>query len=180
MTKMMTVALLALVTHTLTAPGQEQPEPADAKVSVRLSFSVEEYDPSKPSAATVRCVVRNDGDQAIEVPEGYGGGGLVRLESGLLTLYRPAEKGRVKSVRVPPGKEQVVFELPLDEVLRSRPGADGPWRWDWPRRARAPRSPIHKHLQPGFVERAAFTATVTVGGRAATSNAAVLKVKAAG
>ena len=155
MQKGMTAALLALVAHALTASAQDQTKPGAGKVSVRLSFSVEEYDPRAPSTATLKCVVRNDTDRAVEVPVGYDGRSVI-LKSGLLTLHKAAAKGQpgVKRVRVGPGREQVVFELPLDDILRRGKGTGGSWRWDWPRRPEPPRSPIHKYRQPGFLDRA--------------------------
>jgi hypothetical protein len=64
------------------------------KVSVALSMSVEEYDPSTPSKAVIKCLVRNDTDDAVQVPASYDGkrirlestGGLVPTESRRTTL----------------------------------------------------------------------------------------------
>jgi hypothetical protein len=172
-------ALLALAANALTAPGQQPGKSAGPKVSVDLSFSVSEYDPRKPDQATLKCVVRNGTQQAVEVPVGYGGR-AVTLTSGALTLYRRAKPGQetVKWVRVEPGKEQVIFELPLAEILSGERKRDSVWGWDWPRRPQAPLSPIHQHRKPGFVERAPFVARVEVGGQVLASSPAVLKVKA--
>ncbi len=79
---------------------------------------------------------------------------------------------------VEPGKEQVVFELPLDDILLPAGKADAAWRWDWPRRLAPPPSPLYKQRSQGFVDRVAFTATVKLGDVEATSDEAVLKVKA--
>jgi hypothetical protein len=180
----MIVCLFVVAGHAATSPGQDKPQPAEPALSVQLSFSVEEYDPTAASEAVLRCVVRNGTNEPIRVPVGYGGGSIA-VQSGLLTLHKANEgKGDVKQVRVEPGQEQVVFELPLDAILLREKKADVPWRWDWPRRPEPPRSPIHKYRQPGFVDQARFTATVvigtrplTAGARTLTSAPAVLKVK---
>src|SRR5262249_3073529 len=141
------VALLTLAANTLAAPGQQQAKPAGPKVSVELSFSVQEYDPRNPGKATLKCMLRNETKQAVEVPVGYGGR-AVSLTSGALTLYRRAKPGEqtvVKFVRVEPGKEQVVFELPLAEILKGERKRDSTWMWSWQRRPAAPPSPIHQH-----------------------------------
>jgi hypothetical protein len=177
------VALLTLAAHPLAAPGQkrgEQPgQSAGLKVSVDLSFSVREYDPRKPGKATLKCVVRNDTKQAVEVPVGYDAR-AVTLKGDALTLYRRGMKGQetVKWFRVEPGKEQVVFELPLAEILSGNRRRDSAWMWSWERRPAPPPSPIHAHRKTGFVERASFVVRVEIGGVVLTSNPAVLKVKA--
>jgi hypothetical protein len=173
-----TVTLLVLAAPTAIALGGGGPKPAPPNVAVRLSFSVEEYDPSAASRAVMRCVARNDTAEAIEVPVGYDGE-RIRIQSGQLTLYKTKMKGEgdVKLVRVEPGKEQVAFELPLDQVLGGAKGPAAPWRWDWPRRPEPPRSPVHKYRQPGFVDQAAFSAKLTVGTQTVTSDPVVLKVK---
>ncbi|HEV3259877.1 MAG TPA: hypothetical protein VG013_23620 [Gemmataceae bacterium] len=73
---MMTVILFFLAS----ALGQAEPTPREAKVSVALSLSVDEYDPSRPSKAVMKCVVRNGTTEAIQVPASYDGK-LLRLES---------------------------------------------------------------------------------------------------
>src|SRR5262249_44396208 len=144
----------------------------------RLSFSVEEYDPSAASRAVMRCVARNDTAEAVEVPVGYDGE-RIRVQSGQLTLSKMKTKGEgdANLVRVEPGKEQVVFELPLDQVRGGARGRAAPGRGAWPRRPEPPRSPVHKYRQPGFVDRSAFSATLTVGTQTVISDPVVLKVK---
>src|SRR5437660_6965872 len=124
------------------------------------------------------CGVHKGTNQAIEVPVGYGGRG-VSVTGGAVTLYRrlqPGEEG-VKFVRVEPGKERVVFELPLGDILKGEGKRDSPWRWSWMRRPEPPLTPIHKYRKPGYVDRATFLATVEVRGQTLKSNEAVLKVK---
>jgi hypothetical protein len=155
------------------------------RLAVRLLFSAAEYDPSQPSPATLRCVVRNDGKQAVQVPVGYDGRAVV-VHSGLLTLQpAPGSKGQeggkgrdgVDLVRLEPGQEQVVFDLPLDSIFRVSDPPDGAWSWDWPRCPEPPRSPIHQYRRPGFLARARFTASLALEGQTVNSNEAVLKVK---
>jgi hypothetical protein len=177
MSRCVTVTLLVLAVPAAIAMGEDRPKPAPPGVSVRLSFSVEEYDPSAASQAVLRCVARNDTAEAVEVPVGYDGE-RVRVQSGQLTLYRRMRgEADVELVRVEPGKEEVVFELPLDQVLGGKNGPADPWRWDWPRRPEPPRSPVLKYRQPGYVGRATFAATLKVGSQAATSDPVVLKVR---
>jgi hypothetical protein len=180
----MIVCLLVVAGQAATSSGEDKPQPPEPAISVRLSFSAEEYDPATASDTVLRCVVRNGTKEPIRVPVGYGGGSIA-VQSGLLTLHKANEgKEDVKQVRVEPGKEQVVFELPLEDIFLRGRNADGPWRWDWPRRPEPPRSPIHKYRQRGFVDQARFTATVVIGtrpltadARTLTSDPAVLKVK---
>jgi hypothetical protein len=84
---MTTVGILFLAS----ALGQGEPTPKEPKVSVVLCFSVEEYDPSTPSKAVMKCVVRNGTTEAIQVPASYDGK-MVRLEStSQLVLKRTKE-----------------------------------------------------------------------------------------
>src|SRR5581483_1635454 len=87
MSQWQAVVLLALVAPALAASAEEQPKPKERKVSLRLSFSVEEYDPSRPSKAVIKCVVQNDTPVALHVPVGFDDG-YVRLESEGLTLRK--------------------------------------------------------------------------------------------
>src|SRR5260370_2482446 len=106
----------------------------------------------------MKGVVWNNTDKAIQVLVGYDGD-RIRLESiwDKVGAQRPVlnyinkdpyiKKGKndVKLVRIEPGKRQVVFKFPLDEILlrgRTKNGSSG---WDWPkwtRRTAPPRSPI--------------------------------------
>jgi hypothetical protein len=177
MTKWKAVGLLALLVPALAAAGPEGGKPAERKVSVRLSFSVEEYDPSKPSQAVMKCVVHNDSYRPIHVPVGFDGG-YVRVQSGFLTLSKNKRaKEDVQLAWVEPGQQQVVFELPLDDILLRTGERDAAWHWGWPRRPEPPRSPIHQYRQPGFVAQATFSVSLDVGGSTLTSEDATLKVK---
>ncbi len=81
-------------------------------------------------------------------------------------------------VRLEPGKEQVVFELPLEAIFGVKDPPQGGWVWDWPRRPEPPRSPIHRYRQAGFLEQARFKVTLTVAGKQFASPQVVLKIKA--
>jgi hypothetical protein len=143
-----------------------------------LSFLlVEEYDPSTPSKAVVRCVVKNDSGIPIHVAVGFDGG-YIRVEAGQVRLSR-AERfpDDVKLTWVEPRHEQVVFELPLDELLSGKQGKDAAWRWDWERHPEPPRSPIHAYRKPGFVEGAPFVVSLTLGDSTLISEPAILNVK---
>src|SRR5207253_2483696 len=107
------------------------PPLAHSGVTARLAISVKEYDPGAPGKAFIRCFVRNETAKEVAVPLGYDGQ-QVRLRSGDLLLSRSAPKGRslLRFVRLAPGQERLVFELPLDEVL-VRTGAGSAWTWGW-------------------------------------------------
>jgi hypothetical protein len=174
----MTCNALVLVALGLAGlPALAEVQPKDRKVSVHLSFSEEEYDPTRPSKAVMRCVVQNDTTSGVHVPVGFDGG-YVRVESGGLTLYkRRIEKDDVKLAWVEPGKQQMVFELPLDDLLVGAAKREGVWHWTWQRRPAPPPSPIHKFKEMGFVDQASFKVTLDLGGRTFVSEAASLKVK---
>jgi hypothetical protein len=160
--------------------GQGKGKLPDRVLSAVVSFSVDEYDPATPAKATVTCAVRNNGPYPAHVPVGFDGG-YVRLEAGGLTLSRiKRDKDDVRLAWVEPGKEQVVFQLPLDDVLLRTNQADATWHWDWARRPAPPPSPIHRGRQGGYVEQASFVVTVDLGTRTLKSEPAVLKVKGGG
>jgi hypothetical protein len=171
-----TVGLLALLVPTLAVCGHEK----SRKVSVRLSFSVEQYEPSKPSQAVLKCVVHNDSPLPLHVPVGYDGG-YIRLQSGDLSLAkRKREKEDVKLVWVEPGHQQLVFELPLDDIFLVTKKPDPRWRWHWLRRPAPPLSPIHKGRTTEFVDEAPFSVNLDLGGYTLTPERVTLKVKSDG
>jgi hypothetical protein len=179
MTTWKIIGLIALLVPALAHADPVKLKAMDRKVTVRLSFSTEEYDPSKPSKATMKCVVQNNSPSPVHVPVGFDGG-YIRIQSGLLTLGKGKKtKEDVKLDWVEPGQEQVIFELSLDEVLQGTGERKGPWLWNWQRRPEPPRSPIHKYRKPGFVDQASFTVSLDLGGYTLTSEGAVLKVKSA-
>jgi hypothetical protein len=177
MLKRSLAVLFVLAASVLTAPAQSPGKPAVPGIEVRISFTVEEYDPKAPKGSLL-LIVRNDTKEAVNVPADYDGRTVV-IKSGLLTLHRhgkPVEKAP-KRVRIEPGKEQIVLELPLDQILKGVRKPGDLWGWDWPRRAAPPPSPIQLHWNAVYREQAAFTADVEVNGQKLTSKAAVLKVK---
>ncbi len=178
MHKWTAIGLLVLV---LSAAAATADEPAQTKpippVAVRVSFSVEEYDPSTRSTATMRCVVQNNTRRGVHVPVGFDSG-YVQVQSGWMTLNKHTrEKDDVKLVWLEPGQEQVVFELPLDDLFLVAEQKEPPWHWDWMRRPEPPRSPVHKYRQTGFVDEATLTVSLDLGGSTLKSEPAVLKVK---
>ena len=175
MYKWMMVGLLVAAAEATTAPAHEDKPKAPEGVSIELSVSVAEYDPNTPSTAVMTCVLHNNSKQTVMAPVGYDWETVV-LQSGLLTLQRG--KRDVKLVAVDPGKDQVVFELPLDDILMQGTPKDKGWNWQWFRRQAPPLSPIHKYRgTPGFEEMAEFRAEVQVGADKIASGPAVLKVK---
>lgn len=175
----MSVSSIALLIA-LAAPGafaSGQLKPKARTVSVEVSFSVETYDPAKPSKAMMKSVLRNGTSMGLHVPVGFDGG-FVRLRSGSLTLYKSKRgKDDVKLVWVEPGQEQIVFELPLDDLLVKAGKREGQWHWSWDRRPEPPLSPIHKYRQPGFADQASFIVTLDLGDRSLNSEAVSLKIK---
>jgi hypothetical protein len=198
MIKSITIGLVLLGMNAL---AQEKPKPKESNVSVAISFSVEEYDPSTPTKAVMKCLVRNDTDEAVQVPVGYDGK-MVRLESAWDKKgtqpsflgyanedpYAKKEKNDVRLVRLEPGKEQVVFEFPLDDLLVRGTVKDGSlvWVWpDWILHPGPPRSPIFRRSSPWngqfdsreFVAEATFAVRLKLGGQTVNSSDAHLKVK---
>jgi hypothetical protein len=192
----------------------------ETKVSVALALSVEEYDPSTPSKAVIKCVVRNDTDDAVQVPASYDGkrirlestNGLVlnrikeddidRLEQkikvlkGKLTdsddpdsivalandlanaIKTKQEKESQTLIRIEPGKERVVFEFPLDEILLPGNKEDRAFAWGWGRRPRPPKSPIYlEFASRNLVAEASFAVRLKIGGQTVDSKYVHLKVK---
>ena len=167
--------------------GEEQPKRSLPGVTVKLVMSVETYDPTKPSKGIVRCLVANNSKAAVDAQVGYDGhiNRLAALgeERWELTLYPPSNpQEKLSPVRVAPGREQSVFELPLDKILLqggkdARPHArDRRWRWDWLAEMLPPLSPVHRWRTPGYVEKARFWAEVSVSGTRLSSEKALLKL----
>jgi hypothetical protein len=157
-------------------------------VKPQLTISVDEYNPFTPSKGVVTCVLVNNSADPVEVSIGYDGEkNRLRAQSMRpLTLYTK-EKGKDdgKRIKIKPGQEQVVFELPLDEILFQ--GVDQPrqlkertWSWQWEARPEPPASPIHPWRKPGYTEKATFWAEIAVNDRKLFSGEKVLKVKANG
>lgn len=168
------------------APPAGQDAPPEPPYRVTLTFSEPELDPSHPRG-TVTCRVRNEGTERVSVPVGYDGVQIV-LRSGQLRLARrrdervdgdPKAPPPLRWVPVEPGREQVVFELPLVEILRLEETPDREWRWDWPRRPAPPRSPIHRPRGNGYYPQVNFQATVTLAGKVVPSHPVTLSVRAA-
>ena len=144
--------------------------------AVRLELSEEVYDPVEPSKATIKCFVRNETDKPIVLPEGYseftllaGGPVTLRGRSAREQQSKPSSAGKVDpparpTIEIPPGKEELLFELSLDEILikdRSAPK----WSWDWMRRPEPPLSPIHKWRKPGYHEATGFQVEVNLSAK---------------
>lgn len=146
------------------------------KEMLRLSFSVGEFDPQKPEGV-VKCIVFNNTGRGFHVPVGYDGG-YVQLTGGGLSLRKELKKDDVKLVWLEPGKEQVVFELPLDQILMIKQGEPA-WHWSWMREPSPPRSPIHRMRDQGLVERATFSVRIDIGGQQLMCEPVELKVKPA-
>jgi hypothetical protein len=164
------------VSAALGAPAaQARPDAA----AVRLTVSAEEYDPAVASNAVLKCVVKNETPWGVHVPVGFDGG-YVSVEAMGLRLRRAQHAaGDVALAWVGSGRERVVFELPLADLLAA-PTADRKFGWSWDRRPSPPPSPIHQRFGPGWVEAATFVARLDVGVRFLESNPATLKVKGGG
>jgi hypothetical protein len=162
------------VARTLATAHQK---PRDRAVKAAISFLVEEYDPEARANAVMKCVVRNDSLFPVHVPVGFDAL-YVQVESGKLTLF-PAKRtwDDVRLAWVEPGHEEVVFELPLDEVLSGKYGNDASYRWNWQRQPEPPLSPIHQYRKPGYVESADFVVSIDLGNSSIASPPATLKVK---
>ena len=153
-------------------------EPPAKAVSIELSISVEEYDPYVPSKGVLKCVLHNNSTQPVRAPLGYDGSTAV-LHGGLVTLAprKAPTKDELKTAAVDPGKDEILFTLPLDDILLQGDKPSGDWYWNWMRRPEPPRSPVHKYRKVGFVDEAEFQAVVVIGPEKIASNKVMLKVK---
>jgi hypothetical protein len=124
MYRRLAVALLALTV----SPALAQERKPPPRVKLTLSFPVKEFDPEKPGKAVVRCVVRNDTVMEVEVPEAYDGRKVV-LRSGKLSLRPNRLPGRIRTVRLEPGRQRTLFELRLADVLLRTDRKDARWQW---------------------------------------------------
>ena len=174
--------------------------------AVRLQLSDDDDDPVKPLKSTIKCFVRNETDKPLVMPQGYTeltclmAGGVMLGPMRAVDPPKPKSAGTVgdparPTIEIAPGKEERLFELPLDEILikdRSAPK----WRWSWMLRPEPPLSPVHKWREPGFHDHVAFQVDVNLSanlraalpfyllgetrpGEFARSNRALLKVKPA-
>jgi hypothetical protein len=92
-----------------------------------------------------------------------------------------AKNGKQKVVVITPGKEEILFELALAEILASPNDKERlDWAWTWDRRSEPPLSPIHKYRKPGYEETATFFVEVQVGSDRAASDPVTLKVRVSG
>ena len=174
--------------HVAEVAAADKSEQPTSSVAVKLTISVEEYSPSKPSKGVVKCAILNKAHVPAEVQVGYDGRTNVLAAHGNghrweVMLYRhqkpPVE---LKHETVKPGKDQIIFELALDEILlqgqESEPKAkDRIWGWDWSARPEGPRSPIHQWRKSGYLDKATFRADIMVNGKSVSSDEVVLKVK---
>jgi hypothetical protein len=166
------VSVLAAVPITSTAQKLER-----RAVKAQITFSVDEYDPAAPAKGVMRCAVRNDSPYPVHVPVGFDGG-YVKVRSGGLSLQKTAkEKDDVRLAWLEPDEQVVVFELPLEEILLGAGKTESAWQWTWDRQPAPPRSPIQKYKQAGFVDQAAFAATIDLGSYLLTTEPGVLRVK---
>lgn len=182
------LAFAVLVSMAVAARGAEEAKAPAPGVAVKLTISVDEYDPMTASKGIVKCVVVNNGSEPVTVTLGYDGQTNMLLSGARgLTLHpqkppmadpKPA-KPEPQTVKVEPKAEQTVFELSLDEILFQASPAHGQrkWRWDWSARPAPPYSPIHQMQSTGFVRQVAFRAETLIGGKLYASDKVVLKIK---
>jgi len=91
MAKWAPLGCLLLVMYSASAFGQGKPTPKEPKVSVSLSLSSDEFDPSTPSKVVMKCVVQNGTAEAIQVPASYDGNRLRVYSTSRLVLNRIRE-----------------------------------------------------------------------------------------
>jgi hypothetical protein len=88
------------------------------------------------------------------------------------------EKESQTLIRIEPGKERVVFEFPLDEILLPGNREDRAFGWGWGRRLRPPKSPIYLEFgSRNLVTEASFAVRLKIGGQDVDSRYVRLKVK---
>jgi hypothetical protein len=193
------LALAALPAHAQDAAAKD-PLPG---VTVKLSVSADQFDPSVPTKATVKCLIENKSDHPIEVPIGYDGRTTQLSSLGLNwpALLRPVpsienmprggggagiaarkslERKELPLVRVDLEKTLVVFELPLEEILMTgSPNAKPPipWSWTWAARSLSPGSPISFGYRGPRLPAIHLQAAVQIGGKTIQSDKIELKIK---
>lgn len=147
-----------------------------AQLAVKLEMPAE-VDLAKPGKARVKCIIKNVTMDNLDVPASYGWTVRLLMDSGetwplcLGSGAKPAAKPA--TIRLAPGKEHVVFDLPLGEILGN--GNDPPdrklWRWDWGAHPAPPAAPLKGR------SRVTFWVEVVLKGNAEKSAGSVLKVK---
>jgi hypothetical protein len=147
--------------------------------AVQLMISAAEYDPMAASNAVLKCVVKYETSWGVHVPVGFDGGYVTVEAMGLRLMRAQHAADDVTLAWVGSGKERVVFELPVGDLLTA-PKADRKFGWSWDLRASPPPSPIHRRFGPGLVEKATLVARLDVGGRVLESNPATVTVKGGG
>jgi hypothetical protein len=80
--KYASVGMLLLLMHAANVWGKDRPN-KEPIASVLLKLSVEVYDPSAPSNATIKCVVRNTSDRTIQAPVSYDGRQIQLFSAGM-------------------------------------------------------------------------------------------------
>jgi hypothetical protein len=182
-------AVLVFCTPLATRSQDGKPKPPPG-IQLKLTISVEEYDPFDPSKGSVKCVMVNRSAEPIRVSLGYDGKTNLLKAHGqghshevqLYPLKRT--KAEPKQIEIKPGEEAVVYELSLDEILFQgvrgdpRKNEDRTWGWGWIARPESPPSPIHRWRKEGFLETASFWAEIAIGRQKVTSEKVTLKVKA--
>jgi hypothetical protein len=140
--------------------------------AVRLELSDEVYDPVKATKATIKCFVRNESDQPLVLPSGYskitdlaGNGIWLRQGIGGGERSNPPklECENERMIEIAPGKEGLLFELSLDEILLKNPDSSK-WRWDWPRRSSPPSSPVFRAQTGNYQDNIDFQVYVNLSG----------------
>lgn len=173
------LGLLALLMIAAATSGQDRPAQQKRVIAVQHSFSVDQFDPANPSDAVLKCVVRNNSPRPVHVPVGFDGGHIQLHSRGLNLVKTKREKDDVKLDWVEPGKEQVVFKLPLKDIFMITQ-ENHRWHWTWQRRPVPPLSPIHKNREREFVDQASFIVSIDLGEYRIESESVTLKVKADG
>jgi hypothetical protein len=167
---------------------QSPPSAAQPAIDIELSISVREFDPAKPTGE-IRCVVTNRTDQAIGIADRYDGDQIALIGDShrwpLRLWDRTRDRPEPKKVVIEPGRERILFEFPLAEILRVQDPkslrqdfeAGRPVLvWDWAARPAAPPSPIYARRDSGLVDKAVFHAELTVDDTVIASNKVVLRV----
>jgi hypothetical protein len=120
-------------------PNREPPAKPDsnAPIKVIVRFSVEVLDPKDPKDSFIEVRLKNDGKEKARVPTLYTSGfdRDIILKGGghswglWLTGWGPEKKHTM--VDLQPGKEVVIFKLPLGELLLpSTTTKSGRWTWE--------------------------------------------------
>lgn len=114
---------------------------------------------------TITVTIKNASEESVEVPSTYDGRTVRLVGRGRdhfwASRLRPTEAPAQRLVTLEPGKEKVLLEVPLSQVLAQ----DKRWHWDWGAHPVPPESPIHRWREMGYEGDVLFYVAAEAGQR---------------